>query len=200
MAKRKDLVGQRFGNLTVINFSGKSVPYKASLWECLCDCGKLCIKYGSNLIAQNSNCCSRGCKFCKLRLPNNLSIKRMAFSHHKDGAKRRNLISFLNEEQYFEIAALPCTYCGKFSKRRFYNLKQSSDYSKNNYIDFNSIDRKDNEPYYKLENSQSVCFQCQRMKGALLDKEFREHIQDINIFQRKKDEEEYIQEKRKSYV
>lgn len=40
MAKFEDLVGQKFGRLTVIGFAGKTQGGKP-LWNCTCDCGEV---------------------------------------------------------------------------------------------------------------------------------------------------------------
>lgn len=53
MSKRLDLVGQRFGKLMVLKFSGTD-KRGATTWECKCDCGNIKIigrnslKYGSS--------------------------------------------------------------------------------------------------------------------------------------------------------
>lgn len=53
----KDLTGQRFGRLLVINREG-SINNKAT-WNCLCDCGRYTIVRGSDLIANKIKSC--GC-------------------------------------------------------------------------------------------------------------------------------------------
>lgn len=53
-----DLVGRRYGKLVVKRFIGVSERRK-SLWECLCDCGKLTIAKGTSLRAGLT--CSCGC-------------------------------------------------------------------------------------------------------------------------------------------
>lgn len=39
MKKIKDLTGLRFGNLTVVEFTGVTVPGRGAIWLCKCDCG-----------------------------------------------------------------------------------------------------------------------------------------------------------------
>lgn len=53
----KDLVGMRFGKLTVIEFAGTAKS--GTMWKCLCDCGKEHIVSRSNLF--NGNVRSCGC-------------------------------------------------------------------------------------------------------------------------------------------
>lgn len=64
----KDLTGLRFGNWTVLSFSGKD-KFGNGLWECRCDCGtEKVVKFG-NLVRRPDPCC-RSCfgpKISKLK-------------------------------------------------------------------------------------------------------------------------------------
>jgi len=58
MGRRKlDLVGQRFGRLTVVNFDKKI--NKKYFWNCICDCGEKIIRPGQSLISGQTQSC--GC-------------------------------------------------------------------------------------------------------------------------------------------
>lgn len=61
--KLKNIVGQRFGMLTVIAESGRSKTGKV-MWECLCDCGQTVRVFGSALKTGNTKSC--GCENRKL--------------------------------------------------------------------------------------------------------------------------------------
>lgn len=54
----KDLTGQRFGRLTVIDYAGSNKHQKA-IWNCLCDCGHETIVTGSLLLKGETQSC--GC-------------------------------------------------------------------------------------------------------------------------------------------
>lgn len=58
MGKKLDLIGQRFGKLTVIGNAGRAKDKKA-LWKCKCDCGKFKIIRGSSLTQGQTKSC--GC-------------------------------------------------------------------------------------------------------------------------------------------
>lgn len=58
MSKRLDLVGQKFGRLTVIEFAGMN-KWGGSLWKCECECGNQVIKSGFNLRQGKTKSC--GC-------------------------------------------------------------------------------------------------------------------------------------------
>lgn len=59
--KRQDLVGMRFGKLTVIALSDKRAPRGARtvpLWECRCDCGRITYKATDTLKNAEVSMCS----------------------------------------------------------------------------------------------------------------------------------------------
>ncbi len=56
--KKRNLKGQKFGNLTVIKEHGRD-KYKNVLWECLCDCGEKTIVTSGNLVTGHTKSC--GC-------------------------------------------------------------------------------------------------------------------------------------------
>lgn len=58
MGKRKDLTGQRFGRLVVINYA-YSNAYNASYWHCVCDCGNEITVRGTALTSGITSSC--GC-------------------------------------------------------------------------------------------------------------------------------------------
>lgn len=58
MPKRLDLVEQKFGRLTVIEYSGTN-KRKESLWLCSCICGKEAIILGQSLVFGFTRSC--GC-------------------------------------------------------------------------------------------------------------------------------------------
>lgn len=63
MGKLKNILGERFGRLTVIGRDQNS-KYGSSKWICSCDCGEYCSIRGSSLISNSSGSC--GCLQIKL--------------------------------------------------------------------------------------------------------------------------------------
>lgn len=57
MPKRLDLVGKKFGQLTVLEFY--DVNHGMSRWRCRCDCGNETIVYGNHMLSGNTQSC--GC-------------------------------------------------------------------------------------------------------------------------------------------
>lgn len=63
----KDLIGQRFGRLTVTEYVGTNKT-RHSLWKCRCDCGNEIVVAGGNLKKGNTKSC--GCLHNEGRKPN----------------------------------------------------------------------------------------------------------------------------------
>ena len=59
---KKNLIGQKFGKLTVLRDSGKRASNGGILWECQCDCGNIVNVIGSNLTRKKHPTQSCGCK------------------------------------------------------------------------------------------------------------------------------------------
>lgn len=58
MKKRSDLIGKKFGRLTVVDFSHTN-KHKQSMWKCKCECGKEIIATGIHLSNGHTKSC--GC-------------------------------------------------------------------------------------------------------------------------------------------
>lgn len=59
MGKALDLVGKKFGRLTVLSKGNSRPNARSSIWNCICECGRVSITIGSNLVFGNTNSC--GC-------------------------------------------------------------------------------------------------------------------------------------------
>lgn len=55
----KDLTGQRFGRLAVVEFAGVHPTKRNSLFRCVCDCGEERVVKGNHLLSGNTTSC--GC-------------------------------------------------------------------------------------------------------------------------------------------
>lgn len=55
----KNLLGQKFGKLTVIERTDKPVDYDGAFWKCMCDCGNEIVTSGKRLMYNHTTSC--GC-------------------------------------------------------------------------------------------------------------------------------------------
>ena len=49
MSKYIDITGQRFGRLTVVQYTGTTDNHRQAIWSCVCDCGKTVMVRGTSL-------------------------------------------------------------------------------------------------------------------------------------------------------
>lgn len=107
-----DLIGQRFGNLQVLELSPERTNANKSRWVCQCDCGRKCIVIGAKLGSGWTKSC--GC------LHRKSSSKNIRKSH----AKRKSAThcarghEFTPENTYFQPNAdsRTCIQCRKLNK------------------------------------------------------------------------------------
>lgn len=167
-SKRYDLLNKKIGLLTVIEESGKD-QYNNILWKCICSCGGSTVLSSTQIVNKRTKSC--GCYRSKDKFE---TIKNSAFRTQIKKAEDRGYDWFLSRDDYLSIVSKPCVYCGKFSIRK--NRKGNVE------MQLNSVDRRNNEPYYKLENCQSTCFYCNSMKNDKTHDEFIAHIKDVATF------------------
>lgn len=148
MGKVIDIVGQRFGNLTVVSFSHIDKNHK-SHWNCQCDCGNSVVLQKSNFAQGNTVSC--GC----YRRKNTTRIKK---THGKSKTRLYNIYRGMrarcfnhNSEKYKLYGGRGITICnewmGKDGFECFYAWAV-----KNGYSDNLSIDRIDNNGDYSPQN------------------------------------------------
>lgn len=178
-----NLMGKRFGKLTVIEFAGTEShtgrSVKRARWVCRCDCG--------NMTTIDSTVLRRGkvvgCGKCRTNVVNqhgsyDLRTYDSSFNEFfrtvKNSAKIRNLVFDLTEQDVRKISKQNCSYCGcpPHKSKRVRNRFSSG------YI-YNGIDRVDNNQGYILENCVPCCEICNRMKLKLGVQDFKDHINQI---------------------
>lgn len=89
------------------------------------------------------------------------------YCEYKNNAKRRGIIFDLTAEQFKEMIAQPCHYCGGFS----------SDYDKSSRG--NGIDRKDSSKGYEIGNCVPCCSKCNFVKNTMPYDDFIDYIKRI---------------------
>lgn len=143
MGKFKDIQGQRFNNLTVLNLSDKT--NRGFWWICKCDCGNEVRVLGSNIIRGHSKSC--GC----------IRAKASSDSHYKHGMINTRIYKIwvgiktrctdVNSRPYKNYGGRGITICDKWMMFEGFYEDMGSGYSDNL-----SIDRVDNNKGYSKEN------------------------------------------------
>ena len=175
--KIKDIAGQRFGRLVVIEIS-KEKKYGKICWLCKCDCGKQITATQNNLSRFNTTSC--GCfkdEVSKQSKNSTLDsgLGRL-YSIYKSSASVRNLSFSLSKEDFKELTSSKCHYCGVLPYKVY-----RSWYAKVPYT-YNGIDRKDNSVGYDIDNCLPCCSVCNRAKHVLSYEEFESWLDRITKF------------------
>jgi hypothetical protein len=173
-SKYSNLVGKKFGRLTVIEFY--KYKNKIKYWKCKCDCGKIKNIRGANLISLNTKSC--GCYFkesVKNKLPRGLSSFNLLYHKYKSGAIIRNLSWELSEEQCKLLFENNCYYCNKKPSQI---IKRKTC---NGTFVYNGIDRLNNSEGYIIGNVVSCCKNCNIAKYTMSKKEFLKLIEKVYL-------------------
>ncbi len=168
MTYYKDLLGKRFGHLTVIALTDKR-DWTSRVWLVRCDCGKTKGVRGSRLIS--GGCTS--CGSCSKRKPYGLSSMNQRISSYKLTAKNRNTDYSLTDEEFHKITKSECFYCGSPPS----NVANKPD-TYGEYI-YNGIDRVDSGKGYFIGNVVPCCKRCNQAKNDMSQEEFFKWIRRI---------------------
>lgn len=162
---RLNLIGRKFNKLEVISLShlNKTRTY----WNCRCDCGKLAIVIGSNLMKGNSTSC--GC--IKNKHDEENRVFSIVYSRYKCDAKKLGRAFEISYDDFKILLKSNCYYCGT----------EPSNHSakNNNTIKYASVDRIDSNKGYINNNVRSSCKMCNIMKLNHTEDVFKMQISKI---------------------
>jgi hypothetical protein len=180
-----DLTGQRFERLVVKRQIGLDKRNHA-IWECICDCGNIKNNSAGNLKQKNAQSC--GC--LRKEMLGNVARRKKGQSgfsslknKYKKGARTRNLVWNLNEEQLICLFKGNCYYCNIEPLQSSVDDRNSSLKAiKHSEFIYNGIDRIDNNIGYEIKNCVSCCKFCNYMKLNFTIEEFLDKIKKIAKF------------------
>lgn len=160
MSAVKDLTGQRFGRLVVLERAGSSA--KKARWLCLCDCGKKALVLGVNLCSGHTNSC--GCLSAQLsgdRIKTH-GMRQSRLYGVWGGMKSRCLNPNINH--YHRYGGRGITICDEWLHdfQKFYEWSIANGYDENAPRGQCTIDRIDNDKGYSPDNCRWVDMKTQR--------------------------------------
>ena len=163
---KRDLVGQKFGRLEVLNLACPDPATRNRRWTCMCACGMTELVWESNLIRGHKKSCG-----CLHKFADGVFAQNQVLDSYRRGARKRGLCWGLSKEQALILMANPCFYCSSSPSNRASTPTGSFVY--------NGIDRRDNLQGYLLTNCVACCRVCNIMKQDLTVEDFLAHVHRI---------------------
>jgi hypothetical protein len=171
----QDYTGKQFGRLTI-----QALDKSNKVWyaNCICTCGKLKRTQLKSLKFNRTKSCGclhkeQAAERCrKGKLPKGESPQNILLACYRKAAQKRQLSFSLTKEEFRELISQSCAYCGDAPKNRRYSRYSHHDDS----IDYNGIDRVDNNLGYDKSNCVPCCEICNKSKQTLTLDEFKNHI------------------------
>lgn len=172
-----NLIGKRFGRLTVINDTVERKENGSIVWKCLCDCGNEKLVTTAALNSGSTQSC--GCLYKETRknfgnlvsernkIEYQLAAKHELYSSYKYRAGQKNWEFNLTLAEFIIITSMNCHYCGV---EPLQEVKSNKTFNGN--YQHNGIDRIDSSLGYSIENCVPCCEICNKAKRDLSYNDF----------------------------
>lgn len=171
--------GSRVNKLILIERADDPTKSRNSCkrWLCRCDCGRETTVDVMRLKCKRVN----GCRFCASkgrantwsRKESGRSMKNRLIHNYRKSARSKNLPFEISDELMTELFKGRCHYCGRAPYKAYH--------ATNRYGAFvaNGIDRLVVSRGYEIGNVVSCCWECNFMKRAYSETEFRAMVTEI---------------------
>jgi hypothetical protein len=168
---RLDIIGEKYGRLTVLEFS--HVRGSNSFWKCLCDCGNFHVASANKM--RTGDCLSCGC-LKALKHPRGQTGLNILYMTYKKNALKRGLNFNLSIEEFKSITSKNCSYCG-IEPQCLTTHSTKNDLIRGHIsYRYNGIDRVDSGRGYEISNIVPCCKWCNIAKADKPLEEFKSHI------------------------
>jgi len=181
----RDLMGQRFNRLTVIDYLGSQYQNGRSgtsiMWRCQCDCGNIVDIPASHLMTGHTQSC--GCLgLSKLlggghnKLDEGLAAAHVLLYNYQKSARQRGYSWKIEPRLFLELTSSHCHYCG-CAPSQVQTANGKRNYN-GNYV-YNGVDRIDNTKGYQPDNVRPCCKHCNVAKASMTEDDFFDWIKRV---------------------
>lgn len=153
--KVRSIAGEKFGKLTALEMD-RAGRGGSSWWTCRCDCGTIVVKRRSHLVTGAVKSC--GCDRLK-HGTREQAAKVAIFNRYRSSAKKKGLEWGLTHQEFEDVAAKPCAYCGRAPELRSANGRTGLK------IEYSGVDRVNNSEGYTPGNVLPCCTWCNKAKN-----------------------------------
>ena len=188
MGKLKNIIGNKYGRLTVIKTLDEKGNRGQLKYLCKCDCGKSHIVTGESLRSGKSKSC--GClkkefieknKF-KRNMDRENAMLKVQYSHLKRRNRLKGFTNVITFDEFCNLSKAKCYYCGIENSREIedcYNETKTKGKISDTVIKINGIDRIDSNKGYSFDNVVACCKYCNGAKNTMTQEEFKEWIKRV---------------------
>ena len=188
MGKLKNIIGNKYGRLTVIKMLDEKGNRGQLKYLCKCDCGKSHIVTGESLRSGKSKSC--GClkkdfieknKF-KRNMDRENAMLKIQYSHIKRRNASKVFVDIISFNDFCKLSMMKCYYCDAEYSRviedRYCEMKEKGKIS-DTILKINGLDRVDSSKGYTIDNVVPCCTTCNTAKNKMTQKEFKEWIKTV---------------------
>lgn len=172
-----NLIGQTFNGNTAITYVGQNKQH-CHVYEFKCNCGKTFQSEGNDIKSGKIKSC--GCRWNSDLTRNarpNKALESIIYAEYRLKAKQRDHEFQLTKEQVHELIFNNCHYCNSPPL----NAKKYKNYT----LNYNGIDRLDNNLGYEIGNVVTACKYCNQAKHMMTAGYFKDLLN--RIFKAKQD-------------
>ena len=181
MAKIINLIGKKFGKLTILEMSMERGNANQIKYKCICDCGKEHITSGESIRSGKSKSCG-----CNRKNPPNKENDRIfaiwkqlyKSTIEKRNKKKNATITDIELNYFILLSKSNCFYCGSEPLNKATDRHRKTN-EERCIIAYNGLDRIDSNLWYFKDNVVSCCKHCNTAKNTMTKDEFLKWVKKI---------------------